>query len=658
MKLSELYSEYFANWISDGNMISRDKISLLGIRPLYDRYLTNQWITKVWIVASVPVHYDLCLTQLIREEMHSLFPKVKTVVHLYNDPINVRVNTETFKRQLHAASSRYDKYNSYFQSLNADEQITGVTEMDPNSGAKISIDSRTLKNIKNERDSYLFVYDSVNAGKEFHNTYYFVQASSKSKSEMQRYDRTLMKLFQEQGIVAKRVRGNISNYLENFCPASYKQFDVSRFPTMLLSEENIAALLPNKTKGLIGRKGVMLGEDVETHLPAMIDFTGSGTAQVILIVGEAGSGKTYVGTSLANELTAFGIHCSVIDIKGGEWNALSKYIRTLEIDMSGTEARFVNLMRLDDLGCTAEDCVEAYESAISSTVGLFEVATNLQPNEGNQIDLRSILNQAVEKVYSTAGVIKSNPTTFNLTRRFKYEDVLEIISSLEHSKAYTEGQRLMCKLVKSRCAQYFVGEGRYSAAFQNELTVSDVLSVPLVIYNFNKNRGEKLDIIDDIRVFMARCLDSRKHFVRKKQKLHQAVFYEELQRCGNMQTLIENISSDVTGSRSNNLTVFLLLNAISTLDTTQFSAIRSNITTRIVGKVNSADIRKLVQDYDCSSIENYLDCIHENEDGRYEHCFAMKYDTGNDRNQYMFRTIMPKDMQEQLNTRDIFELGG
>lgn len=52
MKLSELYSEYFANWISDGGMINRDKISLLGIRLLFDRFLTNQYITKAWMVSG------------------------------------------------------------------------------------------------------------------------------------------------------------------------------------------------------------------------------------------------------------------------------------------------------------------------------------------------------------------------------------------------------------------------------------------------------------------------------------------------------------------------------------------------------------------------------------------------------------------------------
>lgn len=39
MKLRDVYAEYLANWLSGGSLINRDKISLLGIKTLYDRYL-------------------------------------------------------------------------------------------------------------------------------------------------------------------------------------------------------------------------------------------------------------------------------------------------------------------------------------------------------------------------------------------------------------------------------------------------------------------------------------------------------------------------------------------------------------------------------------------------------------------------------------------
>ena len=73
MKLSELYSEYFANWISGGAMITQDKISLIGIKSFYDRFMTNTGITKVWAIEKVPVHLSCNITQMIRSEMFEKF---------------------------------------------------------------------------------------------------------------------------------------------------------------------------------------------------------------------------------------------------------------------------------------------------------------------------------------------------------------------------------------------------------------------------------------------------------------------------------------------------------------------------------------------------------------------------------------------------------
>lgn len=656
MKLSELYSEYFANWISDGSMISRDKISLLGIRPLFDRYLTNQYITRAWMVCSVPVHFNQNLTQMIRTEMYERYPEISTIIHMYSIPVQVRAESDTFKRQMNLSAKRYYQYADIFEQLSDVEKETGI-QMRNELGAKVDVNSYVLENIRDSYDSYMYVHHNASEGKTFTNTYYFIQASGKDKNSMAKYDRDLMQMLLSKEIMIKRVRGNIGQYLDNFCPAAFIQSGVSKFQTMLFSQENTAAFMPSVTKGLVGKRGIIIGIDWLTKLPFALDLTSSGTAQVIMIAGKSGCGKTFLAFEIALELTGFGIHCSAIDIKGGEWSKLKKYINTLEIDMSGDSARFVNLLRLDDLQCTSKNCQEAFESAISNTVGLFEVCTNLQAYEGNIADLRSILNQAVEKVFSTKGVEKDNPQTFTITRTLTYEHVLDVISTLEHSKSYTDSQKHLCKLIKTRCATYFMGEGRYSAAFKNELTVADVLDRPLIIYNFNKNKGETLDIIDNIRVFMARCLDSRKHFIRKQKGLHQAVFYEELQRCGSMEVLIRNISADVTGSRSNNLTVFLLLNAVSTFDSKQFAAIKSNITTNIIGNSNTADIHKLVDDYDCKAIEKQMYKIHKNAGNHYNNCFAISYDTGNDKDTLILKTVMPKEMEADFKTRDSLVIG-
>lgn len=199
----------------------------------------------------------------------------------------------------------------------------------------------------------------------------------------------------------------------------------------------------------------------------------------------------------------------------------------------------------------------------------------------------------------------------------------------------------------------FLVDGRYSEAFKNEVSVGEIINTPLTIYSFNKNAGTMLDNLDTIRVFMVQALDNRKTAIRKRQSLHTASFYEELQRSAQFGRLVDAISHRVTGSRSDNVTIFLLLNAISTFDNDAFNAIKSNITTVMAGKLDPEDINRLVENFGCYSIKNYLQEINSEDNERYRNCFAIQYDIGYKTDKALIKTIVPPDMSKQLSTRDV-----
>ena len=651
MKLSELYSEYFANWISGGAMITQDKISLIGIKSFYDRFMTNTGITKVWAIEKVPVHLSCNITQMIRSEMFEKFPSVKTVIHMCNAPVSMNVHGDHFQRGLKAASRSYNDYKSVFDQLSADEKLTGLAARIPGSSQKLYVNKETLEGYKEAYDSFTYVYSASTNGQCFVRTTYFVQATARTKKELQTYSKALGDLVASKDLYMSELRGSMPLYLTGYAPAApYKPSSDRVYPN-LFSEENVAALLPNKTKGLIGHGPLMLGLDWQSKLPFWIDFFNSGSAQVVMLLARSGYGKTFLAFVLAVELAGINVHWSAIDIKGGEWIRTGKYVDVAVISMSGSNARFVNTLRLDDVECSEEDCKDFYDTAVRGTVDLFEIATNLSPTEGNVSDLRSILDTAVTKVFSSNGVMRDNPSTFGKTKDLKFADVLDVVSTLESTKTYTENQRKICKLIKVRTSPYFMGEGRYAYAFKNELTVGGVLDTPGVIYDFNKNAGEALDTLDSLRVFMVQFLDGKKHSIRRKKGLHTAAFYEELQRSRQFGKLVEAISQNVTGSRSNNLTVFLLLNAVSTFSQEGFAPIKSNITTKIIGKVIDEDLRTLVNDFDCGMIDDYIADITNDVNGAYTNCFAIQYDTGTDINKGIIRSVIPSDMVAQFETR-------
>ena len=137
MKLSELYSEYFANWISGGSLVTQDRISLLGLKPLFDRFITHNWITKIWVVKRFPVEYDCNLTDLVRGELFKLNPKVKTSINFVSIPTNVNARNSIFLKQFETASQNFHEMEDYFNSLTREQKVAGVAIVNPNNGKKI-----------------------------------------------------------------------------------------------------------------------------------------------------------------------------------------------------------------------------------------------------------------------------------------------------------------------------------------------------------------------------------------------------------------------------------------------------------------------------------------------------------------------------------------
>ena len=376
-----------------------------------------------------------------------------------------------------------------------------------------------------------------------------------------------------------------------------------------------------------------------------------------MVIGKTGCGKTVLSFFIAIMLVGLTVHGSVIDIKGNEWAKIMQYIKgAVEVTMTGDNARFVNTLRLDNIECDDSNCAELYDNAVQGTIDVFTIVVNLLPNEGNIADLVMILEAAVGKLYSIHDVVRTNPSTFYRTRDLKYSDVLEILVDMSTSKSFSEEQKKLCGLIRTRSAPFFSGTGRYASAMQNELAVADILQAPFVVYNMNKNNAETLNTLDTLKVYMSQFLDGEKHFLRKQKKLHTAAFYEELQRCESLSTLVRSISARVTGSRSNNLTVFLLLNSIAALDATAFRAIKSNITTKIVGYVEAPDQKILSDDYGCTDIDTYMQRIRENRNNNYNNCFAVSFNSGLRKDKVILKSVVPKEMIEAFTTRDILAI--
>lgn len=652
MKLLDIYSSLIANWLNGGNFIRRNKMQATDIVPEYNVIFTKSAVKKVYRISGIkPDNVDISFVDYIRDQMFQLNPNVEVAISIVNNPIKVDVNADKFIRAMTRASDAYVTYKEAFDSQPALARLTGKTYRLPG-GGRLKLSKERLDDLYQVFLSYQYVYSHVSAGGSLSLTHIFIEITGKDLKEVRVAGEDLRSLLGPLNIGCEEVRGALRAYLSECGPAMPMptKFNKKFLPQLLFTEENMAAFMSYKSRGLVGGPGVLLGVDAHSRLPFSVDIFSAPSAQVFLLMGKTGSGKTYSAWQMALSALANGEYVTAIDIKGREWVRLAEFVDTKILTFDERNPSFVNTLRLDDLHASKSNAHELFNTAVRGTVNLLSLIVNLNENEGNLSDLELVLREAVNKLYSMNHVSPNNPESFKNTRHLKYADILPILDSLGTTASYTSAQKQMLTLARTRCHAYFGDSGIFSEAFRNEITLSDVMNAPLVIYEFNKNQNAMTDSLDVLRIFMVQYLDSKKKAMLREQGKFLFCFYEELQRCDQFGNLLEYICADVTGSRSNNAVIVLLLNSLKVLQGERARDIRSNITSFICGNVEDNDINSIEEEFNRPWLAQQLR-LFMRYPNTYRNCFAAMVDTGRNVYQTVYKVEFPEYLSVKFQTR-------
>lgn len=673
-----MYGYYFMNFLTRGARLKKGEIAADALVTKYNSVLTRRYTRKIIVIKKFPtLDVGNPMARIIRSELVRKFPGVKVFIHIDSDPKNINIKDLVYLRRYAKAEERFYKYQEEFESMTGSEKVTGKQYRGPN-GRKFIVRESDYKKERENFRSYKYVTESLqNREFMFFDSFYFVELLIPDDVDVNLVLEEVGVICDKGGVIYEIIEAKTSQFLDNFSLTSTCKTK-NKFPSMLFSSENLALNSSFMSPGLVGGYGILHGINKLSGLPLIINYFNSGGAKVGMIMSESGGGKTFLAFFLALQFIADGIHCSVIDIKGGEWIALKAFgIKCIEIDMSSKSGNFVNLMRLDDIvtpTTSYEDLVDYLDMAKVGTVQLLSTMVDIQPDEGHPMDVEAILRDAVSKVFSKLtekGFNEHQPKTYHLTSSLTYKMVIDevrefgkhAVSNKEDAMNYDAKKAALCRLIIQRCSM-FIDDASSNCILKNEITLGQVLDSELVIYSMGKNSDSQTNIVDTVRVFMIQYLDVKKHNIRKKKSLHTVAYYEELQRCGDMHQIVKFISAMVTGGRSNNLAIFLLLNAISTFDNEAFAPIRSNITLYLIGKIKGDDINSLCDNFDCEDMREYLYSINPNADKNLteeERSKKQKLDFGNsfaikfrvDETTYdktIFRLELPAKFKTKLKT--------
>lgn len=643
-----------ANYFSNGAFINKSGLSALGIRPLYDRIITKSSIKKVMAIASFDVNFDRNFVSAISRAISAEDScSVIFTFGNYRSDLHKTVRSKDFNRNMGIAYDSYSRYAEIFEQLSDADKTVGKKLYTPN--GKININKDQLKNLKDVYDSYKYSYDTIANDGSMFNSYIFVELIAPDKKRMNRAIEVFELLMIRMKCSYTEIKKANNHYLSSMSPTGYYyQSDGNKlFRPTLLSDENLAFLMPYQSNGFIGDgTGTLMGLDIGSRSPFILNFYKTSDRQIICYLVPSGDGKTMSSQMICLFMMHQGYHASVIDVKGEEWNKLGKWVKIKEVDISSFNGSYVNTLRLDDvvdlIESNKEDARMFFSSAISSSVEVIRIMSGYTDESDDFEDASSIIKYAVDRYYKINNVNPNNYQTFSNTSNMNYESLINFIGALKSVDLYRSKSNLI-DTIQARCLAFLDTSKLLEA---EEITVRDILDSELVVYSLNRNRDGAGDPkLEALRTFMITYLDMKKIYIRKSKGLATVCFYEELQRKKEFSRLINFINAVVTGARSSNVTVFLLCNTPKILLEDDVSGVMSNISTFIIGKLTTKSDIDVLDKLGIGDAIPYVEEINNNPQ-KFKHCFVCKYDTGYDSDTVIFKAMVPPHVVEYLNTRD------
>lgn len=648
--LFNFYCNHLANFVSGGTLVNRGNLSSLGIRPLFSQIVTKNYIKKVICIVKIPIDYNELLLETLNEIVFKVNKSNKVYLNTCGRPVDVPVSSQDFKRKMGSAEETLNNYNEKFNEMSESEQLAGKTVI--NNGYKFTIDKRKRDKLQESFDSYKYSHEVIENGGKFAKTYTFIELLCCEQKDMNKVIKEVMGYLSSKNFIVKELSANSSYYLSNYSPASKSYENESKeFSPLLLSDENLSYLQPFNTDGFIGDgNGQLIGMNAGSKTPFILNFFESGARQIVFINSESGHGKTVQAFQIAISMLSSGVHVSALDVKGNEWTKLIKLLNLgVVIDVSETSNSFVNTLRLDDLDVSsAEEAREYYNMAINATSKLLELITKPSTSD-EEIKCRHVARETVKNLFNTRQINPLASKTFSRTADLKYENLISPMADLKKSpsnKTYYETIDKMMTLCNSKFRKSEVFKGK-------EITLSEIVESPLVVYSLNKNKDTDEDD-EAIRTFMISFLDMKKIYMRKKMKKFTCLFYEEIQRKEEFKSLMKMICGMVTGARSSNVTVVLLCNSIQILKGEDMAPITSNISTALIGPMRNEDDFKVLKSIGLKDLESKVRVLSKNPK-KSRHFFAVKFDTGKTDGTAICKCVLPAKIIKGFETRDVMK---
>lgn len=428
------------------------------------------------------------------------------------------------------------------------------------------------------------------------------------------------------GLQVRRVTGVIADTVSDFSPFSAEMTKESKrkIRSTFTSDELRAQWHPFE-QGIVGYGTTYLGTNIETHSPVFHQFKRDVTdAEIVIILGMSGSGKSYLMKLLATQLAANdNMIMTINDYEGGEYKGLGvlleKDFPVVSLDLGMGSGRYLDPVPLVPTGDEEMD-LTLFTRSRKNVIDLFRAVAG-----GETLStypwIRLIIERGVDLFYSSKGVSQDVSTWSNLTGcsiysvyeylkeyRPSFDDLLVSVTAEDKKVLREEDIRELYKSALQAFqadrlyfletfGSYFDKSKKLNNYFTKPVYLSDIIDAKLVICDYNM-RGvpeSQLSELDAILIPMnAATVAYYRTVYPFARGLYNVKIWEELQRFSSLPNAVEILKTPITGGRkAGDINIVASNDPAKLVEKDEYSLF-ANYTLAMVGKIKSPTYQEKV----------------------------------------------------------------
>ena len=442
----------------------------------------------------------------------------------------------------------------------------------------------------------LFTYDVLKTHVKLYKGYTYIIIRATSGAKLRKGVEAVCAYLGEIGASYQKINSNIEEHMQFSLIMSDKRPDhLKDVAPVIYSTETLAQSLPG-VQGMNNTRGVLCGMDMISGYPYFIDFKRSSNAKNIFVQAGSGWGKTFITTSFLYAFYADNFSMGIVDLKGTEYEALTKALHGVTISLRQNTHIYINTFVWNSNEKFDRDATTYAHEQLQSSKTKMLIMANLDKEETSVCE--ALIDEFLDYLYTIIGAIPENENTWSRTNNltpYIVFDYFERYLSHEIQNKYPK----VAKKALERLRIYMSSSGSSSHIFRTPLSYKSIFDTRVLRFDFGIMEGASADT--DPVIFKMHVLDMSllmDQYGAHKKKLHEwsTFVLEESQVAGDY--LLEIYTRMITLKRAGNQVNLLLGNSIAALERNDKARpMLDNLNILLLGSLNKSSRRYLKEEW-------------------------------------------------------------